>query len=187
MKTARALLAMAVVLMVVSGCDGDLPASSPATANSASLPPPTLTPSPTIDTAVHSFVLIHTDFSSSDPVGQQPGNNFANAYIASVLILVQEDRVVAVPCGTQTEVNDLETCDGYFTDISIDDPSSLGVWTGTRDGTIAIVSATDKFLWATITFSGEAPSAPPVHFEMAVDCLAVDGTQGELDPIDDCH
>ena len=64
--------------------------------------------------------------------------------------------------------------------MDVNSPQSTSVWRGTRQGTTAIVSGIDPFLWATITFADATDSAQAVRFDMGRDCVDVHGKQGVL-------
>jgi len=180
----RIVSMVVVAMMVVSlaGCTGSSDEGStgePVVESSSAPASPVVTAS--VDDSVHDYVLIN-DHTDSSPVVQTEDSNLSDAGIVSVKVLVQGSKVAVYVCATQDAVMDSESCNGEFDTVGIDDATSYEVWTGTRDGSTAVVKSTDEYLWGTVTFDGSDPAAPVTTFVMAAGCVDVDGAQGVHDP-----
>ena len=180
-----AMVIGAAVLMSVAGCIGQSDGGStsePAVESSSSLAAPTKAPTPvatpSVDDSLREYVLLN-DHSASSPVVTVAGDsNVPDAGVVSAKVLVQCLRVVVYVCATQDAAMVAQTCDGAFDTFGISDTQSETVWTGTRDGTSAVVSGTDRFLWGTVTFDGVGPAAAVTVFTVASGCVDMYGNQG---------
>lgn len=166
--------AVAVTLML---------ASCSASSTDPSPEPDLATPASSGD-KVASYFLEYAPDSSSNPIPNPPDRNISDGYIAAVNVFVQGSRVTVVVCGSQNLLEiALDECRTLTLTVGIDSPADAwSVWTGERTGTTAIVSATNKFFWGTVTFDGPGPDAAAIGFTQATGCTAVDDTRGHHNP-----
>jgi len=184
-KRIFAVAAGAALIMSMAGCiapSGGVSTSEPTAESSSPVVAQTQAATPvataSVDDSVREYVLLN-DHSASSPVVTVDGDsNISDADVVSAKVLVQGSDVAVYVCGTQDATTVAQTCDGAFDTFGIDDPKSEAVWTGTRDGSAAIVSSTDQFLWGTVTFDGDGPSAAVTVFTVASGCVDVYGNQG---------
>jgi len=99
--------------------------------------------------------------------------------VASVQVTVKGTNVTAKLCFMMTDPVDPNTCQS----TSGDGGGNSGwsePWTGTRDGTTAVIISTSKdkaeFNWGTLTFNSSAPNAAVTSFASADSCEKSDGS-----------
>jgi len=100
--------------------------------------------------------------------------------VPSVKVTVTGSSVVALLCGNG---QGLDWSDQQAV-IACDDGDGpvWTTWTGTRDGSTAVVRADSdpkSFYWGTITFAGTQPGSPAVKFTTPAKCERYDGTVGK--------
>lgn len=108
----------------------------------------------------------------------QTGDNFGDSKIASVKISVTGSNVTVDVCSSPEPITKAETCQTKT------GAAPWWTFTGTRNGKVAIVSATtgnpDRFFWGTVTFASTAPQAKATKFVGANGCSRPDGSHGTL-------
>lgn len=189
-----AMIAGAVLVMSAAGCTGSSgggstgehatqPASESPSTSAAQTTPATPATAATVDDSVREYVLPNDHSASSQVVTVQEDSNISDADVASAKVLVQGSQVAVYVCGTQDAAAIVvQTCDGAFDTFRIDDSQGEEVWTGTRDGSTAVVSGSNPFFWGTVTFDGDGPAAAATVFTVASGCVDVNGNQGFHDP-----
>ena len=162
----------------------DEPAASPSPTPSPTQTPqtpsasPTPTPSPILATPMpepsYTYLLTGDQITCGIALCHNMG-------VPSVKVTVQADVVTALVCGGQdidwNDPQSVQDCRGMAGEIN------WWQWTGTREGTTAVVEPpdADAFTWATITFASTAPDAAAVSFVSPDNCERQDGTYGTVD------
>jgi len=182
MKQKIWLAAITATIMTLSGCTqpvsggstGEPVIESPSQMASSAL-------SSNANDSISEYVLLRDGPAPSQVVTVEGDSNIPDAGVVSVKVLVQGSKVAAYVCATQDAGIVAQNCDGAFDTFSIDDAKSEMVWTGTQDGSTAIVSGSDRFYWGTVIFGGDGTNPAVTSFVVASGCVDVDGNQGVHD------